>query len=274
MRDNINFYSQFKSWYDKIIETFNFNPDMDREARDYLSQILVEKDPNWNVDEILVLFKESIEEKKNIFIFGCGPTLEISIQELIKEFGVKFFNNTINLVADGASVLLKEVEIPIDGLFTDLDGISQKEFNYANFIIIHAHGDNIRRIKFFKNAIINFRNLICTTQVKPCDNIINPGGFTDGDRILYFLKNLILPTQRIFLFGMDFGNIVGRYSKPTLNKKIEITPIKLKKLQFAVKLIESLLVNIRNKVYFVNSNKISKKFSYLSISDFKKMIKF
>ena len=70
-----------------------------------------------------------------------------------------------------------------------MDGITIKEFQYASFNIIHAHGDNIKNLKLFKNEIIKFKNIIGTTQVEPDRNLVNPGGFTDGDRILYFLKH-------------------------------------------------------------------------------------
>ena len=274
MRNKINFYTEFKSWYRKILNDFNFNPKMDKKARNYLSNILLQKETNWQYEKILDFFKNQINSKKNILIYGCGPTLEMSVNELIDKFGREFFKDKINLAADGASVLLKKNKISIDGLFTDLDGISEKEFNYSNFVIIHAHGDNIDNLKRFKDNIINFDKIIGTTQAKPCNNIINPGGFTDGDRILYFIRNLVLPSQKIFLFGMDFGNKVGRYSKPYLKKGQDITPAKVKKLHYAVKLIESIVINFKNKIYFVNSQEISKKFQYLSLPDFEKLTKF
>ncbi len=269
----IGFYQEFQIVYRNIIDIFGFDPNRDKEAKIRLSEILSEKEANWIINDILILFQNLITKKKNIFIFGCGPSLEISINKIISDFGKDFFKRSVNLAADGASVLLKQLQIPIDGLFTDLDGIGHNEFNYTKFIIVHAHGDNINKLEFFKDDIINFKNLIATTQIEPSNNIINGGGFTDGDRILYFIRNLILPSQNIFLLGMDFGKIVGRFSKPQLNSNENASIIKKKKLEFSVKLLESLLKTFSNKIYFVNSDKISKHFSYLTFQEFKKRFK-
>jgi len=190
----------------------------------------------------------------------------------MREKGKKLFNNCVNLAADGASVLLKEVGIPIDAIFTDLDGITKSEFNYSDFVLVHAHGDNMDKLKEFKEDILNFKNIIGTTQVKSLNNIINAGGFTDGDRILYFLRSLLLPEQNLFLIGMDFGEKIGKYSKPEMADNLKTNPIKLKKLQYAVELIEMIIKKIKNEIYFVNSNVISKKFKYISIEEFKKLI--
>ena len=57
---------------------------------------------------------------------------------------------------DGATRLLIERRIPIDAIFTDLDGITKENFDKSEFIIVHAHGDNIARLKYFKNEILNF----------------------------------------------------------------------------------------------------------------------
>ncbi len=269
-KETINFFQGFQKWYIRIINEFNYDENKDREARDVLLRILDEKDRDWSSKDILREFKERLNEKQNLLIFGCGPSLESSINSIIKKKGANFFNNFINLTANGASVLLREEKLPIDGLFSDLDGITKQEFNYAKFVIVHAHGDNIEKLLHFKKEIIHKRNIIPTTQVKPKNGIYNPGGFTDGDRIVYFIKNLILPHQKLYLIGMDFKETVGRFSKTYMKQDALATPIKIKKLEFAVKLIEEIYKELKNELYFVNSKKVSKKFTYLSLSQFLK----
>lgn len=266
--DDINKYRQFKSWYIKIIKTLNFDEKEDKRARDILLNILKKKDPNWNSQLILQLFKQEIHQKPSILIYGCGPSLEQSIEKILKRRRPDFFEKFINLAADGASRLLSEKNIPVNGIFSDLDGITKKEFEYGNFVIIHAHGDNIEKLRQFRSNIIAKENIICTTQVEPINGILNPGGFTDGDRILYFIKNLVLPHQKIFLFGMDFHDIVGKFSKPSLNKDSNASVIKKQKLRLAIALIEDLLKDFDYEVYFVNSEKSSQQFQYLSLSSF------
>jgi hypothetical protein len=272
LKNQINFFDEFKEWYYKIITDFKFNIEEDRDARDFLSDILMQSSVIWNLEDILKSFKDLIHSKSYILVYGCGASLEITMEKLEDKV---FFNKSLNLAADGASVFLKEKQIPVDGIFTDLDGITINEFNYPEFIIVHAHGDNIKKLRFFREKMINFKKIIGTTQVEPIKDILNPGGFTDGDRILFFIKSFLLPHHKIFLIGMDFNNIIGRYSKPELTKNQEADPVKLKKLRYAIKLVEWLKKQIVNEIYLVNSNFESKYFEgfkFLSISEFKKML--
>ena len=272
LKKQINFFDEFKEWYFKIITDFKFNIQEDRDARDFLSHILTQGSFIWNLEEILKSFKESIQSKSYILVYGCGTSLEITME---KFEGHIFFNKSVNLAADGAAVFLKEKQIPVDGIFTDLDGITINEFNYPEFIIVHAHGDNIKKLKFFREKMINFKKIIGTTQAEPIKDILNPGGFTDGDRILFFIKSFLLPHHKIFLIGMDFNNIIGRYSKPDLTTHQVASPVKLKKLGYAIKLVEWFKTQVVNEIYFVNSKFESnyfKDFKFLSISEFKKML--
>ncbi len=268
LKDQLNFYTEFKHWYIQIKEDFNFDLQKDCEARDYLSRIFFNKNQKWNLDNVLNLFKDRILSKPALLVYGCGPSLEKTVDVIWKQKGISFFENFINLTADGASILLREKGITVDANFTDLDGITKYEFEYANFNIVHAHGDNIERLKFFENEILLCQNIIGTTQVEPVTNIINPGGFTDGDRILFFLRPLLLSFHNLFLIGMDFGSIIGKYSKLDVNKSQEATAIKQKKLLYAMKLIKWLNKKIKNKIFFVNSEYISKDFVNLSIEEF------
>ncbi|MFX1327430.1 MAG: 6-hydroxymethylpterin diphosphokinase MptE-like protein [Promethearchaeota archaeon] len=268
LRDKINFYYEFKDWYAQIIEDFKFDFIKECEARDYLTQIFLKKSQKWNLETVLSLFKETITSKPMILIYGCGPSLEKTFNTILKRKGLNFFKNFINIAADGASTLLRKNGVQIDAIFTDLDGITKNEFNYASFNVVHAHGDNIEKLKIFKNDIIKFENVIGTTQIEPTQNLLNPGGFTDGDRILYFLRTLLSPFHTLFYIGMDFGSIIGKYSKLDLKHDQKANPTKLKKLQYAIKLMKWLSDKIENKIYLVNSECRTQDFTYLSIGDF------
>ena len=266
--EELNFFTEFKDWYDQIRDDFRFEIQKDREARDYLSLILLKKKRNWNLNNIITSFRDRILTKNGLLVYGCGPSLEETINIIINKKGTDYFENFINLAADGASVLLREKGIKIDAIFTDLDGITKNEFNYPSFIIIHAHGDNVENLKLFENEIISFENIIGTTQVEPVTNVLNPGGFTDGDRILYFLRTLISSYHKIFLIGMDFGSNVGKYSKIHIEKNQSANPTKQKKLLYAKKLIKWLSQKIENEIYYVNSKDIIEDFVNLSINEF------
>jgi len=272
IKKQIDSHIEFKDWYFKILNDFNFEYQKDREARDILSNILIEKSDKWSLEEILSAFKILIQTKKLIFIYGCGPSLEETVDYMIKIQGKKIFSNAVNLVADGAARLLIKRKIPIDGIFTDLDGITKENFDKSKYIIVHAHGDNKTRLKYFKNEILNFPNIIGTTQAEPTDNIINSGGFTDGDRIICFIASLLLPIHELYLVGMDFNNIVGKYSKLEIEKNHIAKPIKLKKLEYGLQIIEWILTKIKNPVYLVNSKIATVNLQYLTLEKFKNMV--
>ena len=268
LKSQIESQIEFREWYCKIVNDFNFDLQKDREARDLLTRILEKKQYSYNLEEILLSFKENFQKKEYICIFGCGPSLEESVDFILSNLGKNFFNNCVNLAADGAAQLLNERIIPIDGIITDLDGISNRDFFKAKYVIVHAHGDNIILLKHFKKAIINFPNLIGTTQAESTHNLINPGGFTDGDRILTFIISFLLPQQELYLIGMDFDNIVGKYSKPNHEKNYLADPIKLKKLKYAMEIIEWLIPKIKIPFFLINTKQISDKFNYLTLEAF------
>ncbi|MEJ2280179.1 MAG: DUF115 domain-containing protein [Candidatus Lokiarchaeota archaeon] len=214
----LKFFKDFEPWYHKILNDFDFKYKEDIHARDVLHEILKNAISSEEIEESLKKFKAQFSVKKDILIYGCGPSLETTINLIIEEKTKDFFLNFINIAADGASVLLRKKGIPINAIFTDLDGASQKEIKFSEFKIIHSHGDNIEKIKESEDIIKSEQNVIGTTQTNPEDTLLlNPGGFTDGDRIIFFIRHLLTKHNRLFLIGMDFGKTIGIYSKPLIN---------------------------------------------------------
>ena len=265
--NKINFYQEFEDWYWKINKDFNFDFKLDQKARDILLSIFNDKDPEWNLESVLKSFCKRIKSKKSIFIYGCGPTLVKTVNYIINAKIKERFINSIHLAADGATIFLKEIEVPVDATFTDLDGIRTEDFNYPNYIIVHAHGDNIDKLLNYKNEIIKAKKIIGTTQVKPHEKILNPGGFTDGDRILFFIRSLIRSDQNIYLIGMDFKDVIGKYSKPDYEENVRGTPTKIKKLEYAYKLTSWFAEMIENKVFLLNSNLKIKNIESVSLEE-------
>ena len=272
IKKQIDSHIDFEDWYIKIKKDLNFDYQTDLDARDFLSSILRKKGEEWCLEEILLSFNQIIQKTKQIFIYGCGPSLEETVNYMLNIQGKNYFSNAVNLVADGAARLLIKKRIPIHAIFSDLDGITRGNFGKSEFIIVHAHGDNIARLKYFKNEILNFPNIIGTTQVEPVENLVNSGGFTDGDRILFFISSLLIPTHELFLIGMDFNDIVGKYSKLEIKRNHLADSIKLKKLQYGLKIIEWLLIQIKNPVYIVNSKIDAVNLKYLTLEMFKNKI--
>lgn len=272
MERNINYFGEFKSWYVQIRKDFGFSYEEDKEARNLLDSILKKKGSKYNLNNILLQFANLLRQKKVIYVFGAGPSLEMTVDEIIGKESKAVFHRGINLAADGATMLLKKKGIPINAIFSDLDGISEDEFFLSPFTIIHAHGDNMSKLHAFEKAIKKKGNLIGTTQVAPTDLVLNPGGFTDGDRILFFLRLFLLPDHTLYLIGMDFDDIVGKYSKPDMKTNQKASDFKKKKLTYGMKLVEWFMEIVDNQIYFINSPKVSQKFHYLTIEEFQKQM--
>ncbi|HSG74394.1 MAG TPA: 6-hydroxymethylpterin diphosphokinase MptE-like protein, partial [Nitrosopumilaceae archaeon] len=190
-------------------------------------------------------------------VIGAGPTLLSSIPVLKK------YNSATKIVADGAVEALIKNKIKPDILVSDLDGDkkSLKKIGKSNTImVIHAHGDNTDKL----DLVSNFKNCIGTTETKSFGKIQNFGGFTDGDRCVFLARHF--KAKRIILFGMDFGNKIGQYSKTKIpNKKI-----KIKKLRRGKKLLEWLASKNSSNLY--TTSKPIKGFKKIRYSELEKVL--
>ncbi|MBT8173598.1 MAG: DUF115 domain-containing protein, partial [Nitrosopumilus sp.] len=122
-----------------------------------------------------------------------------------------------------------------------------------SIFVVHAHGDNIEKLKLAKK----FKNCIGTTQSNPFSKIQNFGGFTDGDRGVFLANHF--KAKKIILFGMDFGNRIGKFSN---TKKTE-RKTKLMKLKKGESLLEWLSTITKSELFTTSKSiKGFKKISY------------
>ena len=173
---------------------------------------------------------------QTVFIIGAGPSLSRSISTLKK------YQNITKIVADGAVQALIEHKIKPQILVTDLDGdiASIKKIGRTKIpIIIHAHGNNYDKL----DIVSKLQNKIGTTQTEKFGKLENFGGCTDGDRCVFLAENF--HAKKIILFGMDFGDKIGKYSK----KKVMDRKTKLKKLEYGKKLLEWLAKESDSELY-------------------------
>jgi len=187
--------SGWKKRYLLILKELGYSQKKDRESAIILDSIL--KKTN-TTEKILKLI-----EGKTVFVIGSGPSLSNAIPKLKK------LKKSIKIAADSSLKPLVDNGIIPDIVVTDLDGDEntiKKIAKTKSIFIIHAHGDNIEKLELVKKI----RNCIGTTQSNPFNKIQNFGGFTDGDRGV-FLANYF-GAKKIILFGMDFGNRIGKFS--------------------------------------------------------------
>jgi len=220
--------SGWEQKYNDILKEFGYSKKRDLEAAKFLNSLLKNSFPLKKLEQKI--------KNKTVFVIGAGPSLSSSISS------IKKFPNVTKIVADGATQALLKNKIKPDIVVTDLDGDieSLKKASEMNSImVVHAHGDNITKLPY----ALKFRNCLGTTEARPFDKIKNFGGFTDGDRSV-FLANYF-GAKKIILFGMDFGNKIGSYSKQGRYDK----QTKIKKLRRGRLLLEWLATKSNSELY-------------------------
>jgi hypothetical protein len=236
--------SGWKKWYSNILKEFKYDEKKDKESAIILNSILKRSNIN---DEIVSLIKN-----ETVFVIGSGPSLSTAIPKL------KNLKKSIKIAADSSVKPLVDNGIVPDIVITDLDGDwnSLEKIATKSIFVVHAHGDNINKLKFSKK----FKKCIGTTQSKPFSKIQNFGGFTDGDRGVFLANHF--GAKKIILFGMDFGERIGKYS----NTKKSERGIKLMKLNKGRLLLEWLSTITKSEL-FTTSKQIKgfKKIAYKNV---------
>lgn len=236
--------SGWKKRYSDILKEFKYSEKKDKESAIILDSILKKS----NVNEII----SSLIKDKSVFVIGSGPSLSTAIPKLKK------LKKSIKIAADSSVKLLVENGIIPDIVITDLDGDEKtlEKISRKSIFVIHAHGDNIDKLEFSKK----FKKVIGTTQSNPFNEIQNFGGFTDGDRGVFLAS--YFGAKKIILFGMDFGEKIGKFS----NTKKSERGIKLMKLNKGQLLLEWLATRTKSELFTTSKSiKGFKKISYKNV---------
>jgi len=212
-------HADFVAWkpiYERILEDFGFDRESDEEAALFLSRMLTEK----NTAKLSEL--KAVISGKPVLVCGNAPKLRNDLS------AINFSALTV-IAADGAAAVLMDMGIVPEVICTDLDGNSEADIEkeilaceQGSIVLIHAHGDNIYKLKKY---VPHFKNFIATTQAEPFDKVYNFGGFSDGDRCVFVAKEFRAKSVR--LAGFDFEDL-------------GVNPIKKKKLKWAKELIRML----------------------------------
>ncbi|MGB0723827.1 MAG: 6-hydroxymethylpterin diphosphokinase MptE-like protein [Nitrosopumilus sp.] len=232
----------WKRRYQSILKELSYSEKKDKESAVILDSILKKNSNNQKITKLI--------QGKTVFVIGSGPSLSFAIPKLKK------FKKSIKIAADSSLKPLLENGIVPDIIVTDLDGDEdaiKKLSKKKSIFVIHAHGDNIKKLQMVKEI----KNCIGTTQTTPFNKIQNFGGFTDGDRGVFLANHF--EAKKIILFGMDFGKQIGKFS----NTKKSDRDTKLKKLKIGEELL-IWLSTITKSELFTTSRSIEgfKKISY------------
>ncbi len=107
------------------------------------------------------------------------------------------------VAADGATATCLDAGLVPDVVATDLDGPVPSEVT-ANrrgaLVVVHAHGDNVPLLEEWVPEFPG--ELVGSWAGPPGEGLIDPGGFTDGDRAAYLAE--AAGASRLLLWGFEF----------------------------------------------------------------------
>lgn len=135
------------------------------------------------------------------------------------------------LAADGATSTCLNAGLVPTIVVTDLDGPVAAEVaanRRGSLVVIHAHGDNMPALREWVGQFPG--EVVGSWSGPPRPDLINVGGFTDGDRAAYLADHM--GAERVLLWGFDFG-----HASPTDPAAHEV---KLRKLTWAERVLGDL----------------------------------
>ncbi|MFW9770463.1 MAG: 6-hydroxymethylpterin diphosphokinase MptE-like protein [Candidatus Thorarchaeota archaeon] len=236
-------WSEWQPIYLDIVQRLDLDTSKDREATALLTRILEDTDPKILLDQLRGLI-----DGKSVVVCGAGPSLEQHVKQLKAE---NTNENHVIVAADGAVSVLIEQDIVCDVVATDLDGNLEHLMEMTRrgaILIVHGHGDNIETMK---SVVPELGEVLGSTQVEPTHRTFLWGGFTDGDRACHVVSEY--KPKRIILAGMDFGRLVGQWSKPGHEGHFPASWRKRVKLEIAEELISSLFERTGIEHLFLDS---------------------
>ena len=223
-------WEEWEPFYLDIVQQLGLSPNADQEATRLLSSLLAYMDT-----EPLIEHLSRIVCNNSVVVCGAGPSLDRHLDVISATHDLE---NATYVAVDGAASAFMDTGQKCDIAVTDLDGDLEDiayVIEHGALPIVHAHGDNIDKIRQF---VPRLNSALGSTQVEPLHNVFLWGGFTDGDRACYIVSHYT--PKRIVLAGMDFGETVGRWSKPGHNVSFPATERKKIKLKIAEDLLAHL----------------------------------
>ncbi|MFY9716407.1 MAG: 6-hydroxymethylpterin diphosphokinase MptE-like protein, partial [Thermoplasmata archaeon] len=143
------------------------------------------------------------------------------------------------VAADGATAPCLSAGLVPAVVVTDLDGPVPSEISAGgrgSLVLVHAHGDNVPALERWVPEFPG--ELAGSWAGPPRPELIDVGGFTDGDRAAYLAE--ALGARRILLWGFDFE----RTDEPDPTRRAT----KLAKLRWARDLLSDLARSSRTPI--------------------------
>lgn len=175
-------------------------------------------------------------------LVGGGPATPRALEQLERSQGGGPY---VVIAADGATTrCLAAGRVP-DLIVTDLDGALPDEVEASRrgaMVLVHAHGDNRSAVEEWTPRFPGPVAGSCAGA--PSGGLLNPGGFTDGDRALFVAE--AYGATRARLLSYDFASASG--------EPVGTRSIKEEKLRTARELVDLLARRGRIEVEVVGED--------------------
>ena len=187
--------------WDAIRREFGYSAQRDQRVASLVQGILAR--PPYDSGNVIEGAR-SVLQGRSALVVGAADTAADGVRRAPMDWPI--------VAADGATTAVAEADRLPSLIVTDLDGQVEDQVRAAgrgSLVFVHAHGDNEERLRRWLPRFPP-ASVAGTCQVDPVTPLINPGGFTDGDRACYLAHELGASSLR--LVGFDFEGPVGRYS--------------------------------------------------------------
>ncbi len=201
-------FAEFEPIYEAILADLGFERAADEQARDLAA-------------EFARPFAErrlAVLDDVRVAVVGAAPSLGSELES--------FDPSTVDAIVAASTAVdtLAGHGIAVDLMVTDLDKNVETAHELTHNgtpVAAHAHGDNIPALREWLPKFDSDLTLV-TTQAEPTGAVINPGGFTDGDRAAFLAH----------AFGARELRFVGwQFDDPSVG------PLKARKLRWAEQLL-------------------------------------
>ncbi|ELZ35032.1 hypothetical protein C474_01687 [Halogeometricum pallidum JCM 14848] len=181
---------EFTDWepvYERILSDFGYPREGDERARDAMAEYARPFDAG-RVDCA----------GETVAVVGAAPSLRDEVDAVADADRV--------FAASTAADVVREAGYRVDLMVTDLDKnpeTARERTQAGRPVAAHAHGDNVPAVRRWMPRF-DAGHVLATTQAAPVENVVNFGGFTDGDRAA-FLADAFGAAELRFV-GWDFDD--------------------------------------------------------------------